>query len=97
MQTLAEQLGICDDIAHEKAEYWRALALPLSDYFECAKAAVVPYITVQTNPEKVRSLASAKLLFSRTGRPAQFWHIARALSSILPPIYIVDAAKGMGW
>jgi hypothetical protein len=45
VQTLAEQLSICDDIAHEKAAYWRAISLPLSSYFEGAKAAAAPYVS----------------------------------------------------
>ena len=43
-QTLAEQLGICDDIAHEKAAYWCSLSLPMAAYFECARTASAPYV-----------------------------------------------------
>jgi hypothetical protein len=46
-QTLAEQLGICEDIAHEKAAYWRALALPLSAYFEIAQSAALPHVAAK--------------------------------------------------
>eukprot|EP00200_Dunaliella_tertiolecta_P011638 CAMPEP_0202390218 /NCGR_PEP_ID=MMETSP1127-20130417/87317_1 /ASSEMBLY_ACC=CAM_ASM_000462 /TAXON_ID=3047 /ORGANISM="Dunaliella tertiolecta, Strain CCMP1320" /LENGTH=473 /DNA_ID=CAMNT_0048992291 /DNA_START=863 /DNA_END=2281 /DNA_ORIENTATION=- len=66
--TLAEQLGICDDIAHEKATYWRALALPLPTYFEVAKCAVMPHVMVKqsTKPRE----ASCQMADGPTQLPA---------------------------
>lgn len=50
MQALAEQLGICDDVAGEKAAFWGGLALPLTSYFECAKAAASSHVPIKPPP-----------------------------------------------
>eukprot|EP00983_Pelagomonas_calceolata_P063701 1147838-Pelagomonas_calceolata.AAC.1 len=70
--TLAEQLGICDDIAHEKATYWRALALPLPTYFEVAKCAVMPHVMVKqsTKPREEPLHDSGKMF-----RPDHFGEV----------------------
>lgn len=56
LQVLAEQLGICPDIASEKAAHWRSLAMPLDAFFECARAAALPYMAAKVldHYQKVR-------------------------------------------
>lgn len=65
LQTLAEQLGICEDIAHEKAAYWRSLSLPLASYFQCAKAAAAPYVPIKPSTARPAAVGAGQWVQGR--------------------------------